>query len=145
MRLFVDTSIFVDCLRREVVNSSRLFLESLITDNIGFTSAITVAELSVGAHLSKRKDALDKTLELISLVEVIDINKDVAIEGGKIYSGLVKKGETIELNDCLISATSIHPNIKSSALNRPPRFIENRLPAPHITRPGGANREGHPV
>jgi tRNA(fMet)-specific endonuclease VapC len=83
----------------------------VITDNIGFTSAITVAELSVGAHLSKRKDALDKTLELISLVEVIDINKDVAIEGGKIYSGLVKKGETIELNDCLISATSISQGV----------------------------------
>ena len=111
MKLFVDTSIFVDCLRRDVVNSSRLFLESLIADNTGFTSAITVAELSVGAHLSKRKDALDKTLELISLVEVIDINKDVAIEGGKIYSGLLKKGETIELNDCLISATSISQGV----------------------------------
>ncbi len=44
MKLFIDTSIFIDCLRRKVVNSSIYFLESLITDNVGFTSAITVAE-----------------------------------------------------------------------------------------------------
>jgi tRNA(fMet)-specific endonuclease VapC len=111
MKLFIDTSIFIDCLRRKVVNSSRLFLESLITDNVGFTSAITVAELSVGAQLSRRKDALDKTLELISIVEVVDINKDVAVEGGMIYSRLVKEGGTIELNDCLISATAISQGI----------------------------------
>jgi len=111
MKLFIDTSIFIDCLRRKVVNSSRHFLESLITDNIGFTSAITVAELSVGAHLSQRNDALDKTLELISIVEVVDINKAVAVEGGKIYSRLVKEGGMIELNDCLISATSISHGI----------------------------------
>jgi len=91
MRLFIDTSIFVNCLRKEVVKSSRLFLESLVMDNIGFTSAITVAELSVGAHLSQRSDALEKTLELLSIVEIIDIDKDVAVEGGKIYSKLAKK------------------------------------------------------
>ncbi len=111
MKLLIDTSIFIDCLRRKVVNSSIYFLESLITDNVGFTSAITVAELSVGAHLSRRKDALDKTLELISIVEVVDINTDVAVEGGKIYSRLAKEGETIELNDCLISATAISQGI----------------------------------
>ncbi|HUW67209.1 MAG TPA: type II toxin-antitoxin system VapC family toxin [Candidatus Nanoarchaeia archaeon] len=111
MRLFIDTSIFVDCLRKEVVKSSKLFLESLVMDNIGFTSAITVAELSVGAHLSQRSDALEKTLELLSIVEIIDIDKDVAVEGGKIYSKLVKKGKSIELNDCLISATSISQGI----------------------------------
>jgi tRNA(fMet)-specific endonuclease VapC len=62
-----------------------------------FTSAITVAELSVGAHLSQRIDALEKTLELLSIVEIIDIDKDVAVEGGKIYSKLAEKGESIEL------------------------------------------------
>jgi hypothetical protein len=45
--------------------------------------------LSVGAHLSQRSDALEKTLELLSIVEIIDIDKDV--EGGKIYSKLEKK------------------------------------------------------
>ncbi|MCK4928678.1 MAG: hypothetical protein KAR76_02985, partial [Methanosarcinales archaeon] len=34
-----------------------------------------------------------------------------------------------------------HPNTRSSALNRPPRLIEKRLPALHTTRPGGADRE----
>lgn len=35
----------------------------------------------------------------------------MAVEGGKIYSRLVKEGGTIELNDCLISATAISQGI----------------------------------
>ena len=53
MNFFVDTSIFVDCLRKNVVPSSKRFLESVGDEHVGFTSSITVAELSVGAHLSK--------------------------------------------------------------------------------------------
>ena len=111
MKLFIDTSIFVDCLRKDVVPSSKHFLESFGDDNIGFTSSITVAELSVGAHLSQRNDALEKTLDLLNIVQVISIDKNVAIEGGKIYSHLVKNGERVELNDCLISATALSVGI----------------------------------
>jgi hypothetical protein len=45
--------------------------------------------LSVGAHLSQRSDALEKTLELLSIVEIIDIDKDV--EGVKSIKNLQKK------------------------------------------------------
>lgn len=70
MKLFIDTSIFVDCLRKDIILSSRHLLESFGIDNIGFTSSITVAELSVGAHLSQRRDALAK-LRLIAMEKKI--------------------------------------------------------------------------
>ena len=35
---------------------------------------ITVAELCVGAYRSPRKDALEKTLKLLSIVNVVDLS-----------------------------------------------------------------------
>jgi tRNA(fMet)-specific endonuclease VapC len=107
MKFFIDTSIFVDTLRSDVVPASKSLFESLDGENRGFTSSITVAELSVGAHLAPKDDALEKTLELLSLVSILDLDRDIAMEGGRIYSGLVKKGTQIELNDCLIAASSL--------------------------------------
>ena len=51
------------------------------------------------------------TLDLLSIVEVISVDKDIAIKGGEIYSRLAKNGEAIELNDCLIAATSLSVGI----------------------------------
>ncbi len=106
MKFFVDTSIFVDCLRKDVVPASKSFIKSLQDVNTGYTSTITIAELSVGAHLSPRKDALRKTLNLLAPVILVDIDRNIALEGGRIYSWLVKSGEEIELNDCLIAAAA---------------------------------------
>lgn len=55
MNFFVDTSIFVDCLRKNVVPYSKRFLDSVGDEHVGFTSSITVAELSVGAYIQKIK------------------------------------------------------------------------------------------
>ena len=51
------------------------------------------------------------TLDLLSIVKVISVNKDVAVKGGEIYSSLAINGEAIELNDCLIAATSLSVGI----------------------------------
>ncbi|KAB2948289.1 MAG: type II toxin-antitoxin system VapC family toxin [Candidatus Methanoperedens sp.] len=112
MKVFIDTSIFVDCLRTNSVTSSKDFLETLEGSNNGFTSSIVVAELSVGAYLSKKTDALEKTLKIISTTSVIDLDKEIAILGGKIYSNLIREGKEIELNDCLIAATAVSYGIK---------------------------------
>lgn len=101
----------MDCLRKNVFSSSKCFLEFVGDEHVGFTSSITVAELSVGAHLSKRTNAIEKTVEILNIVGVVSIDQDVAIEGGKIYSDLVKQGKMIELNDCLIVATSLSVGI----------------------------------
>ena len=108
MKLFIDTSVFIDVLRSKQVESSKSLFKSLQeSSNKGFTSVITVAELSVGAYRSPRKDALEKTLKLLSIVNVVDLSRETAVEGGRIYAELMKKGEEIELNDCLIAATSL--------------------------------------
>ncbi|NQE52573.1 hypothetical protein C5S29_03190 [ANME-1 cluster archaeon GoMg3.2] len=60
MKLFIDTSIFVDALRTKQVESSKSLFTSLQEgSNKAFTAVITVAELSVGAYRSPRKDDLD--------------------------------------------------------------------------------------
>ncbi len=112
MKVFVDTSIFVDCLRSKPVRSSKEFLESMEEKHSGFTSTIVVAELSVGAYLSQKTDALENTLKIISTTSVIDLNKEIAVLGGKIYSELAREGKAIELNDCLIAATALSSGIK---------------------------------
>lgn len=109
--IFIDTSILVDILRSKQIESSKLLFKTLQAGDKGFVSVITVAELSVGAYRSPRKDALENTFKLLSLVHIIDLTTDIAVEGGKIYARLAGRGEEIEMNDCLIAATSLSLNI----------------------------------
>src|SRR5574341_442369 len=124
MRFFVDTSIFVDCLRKDVVTASKSFIKSLQDANTGYVSTITVAELSIGAHLSPRKDALKKTLNLLTPVIIVDIDRNIALEGGRIYSSLVKRGEEIELNDCLIAAAARSVGIDAIVTRNKKHFMK---------------------
>jgi tRNA(fMet)-specific endonuclease VapC len=125
MKLFIDTSIFVDVLKKKrVVVSSKLLLDSLLRENEGFISSISVAELSVGAHLSPKPDAIEKTLDSIFLVSVINLNMDIAVVGGEIYLKLVRRGLEIELNDCLIAATSLSIGISEIVTRNVDRFEE---------------------
>ena len=123
MKFFVDTSVFIDCLRKETVPSSIAFLENLEAGHSGYTSSITVAELSVGAHLSRNPEALEKTLELLNIVEVIDLDSKIAIDAGKIYAGLVRSGKRIELNDCLIAATALSLGINRIVTRNVKHFV----------------------
>jgi tRNA(fMet)-specific endonuclease VapC len=123
MKFFLDTSIFVDCLRKEVIPSSINFLERLGDEYSGYTSSITAAELSVCAHLSKSPDALERTLELLNIVEVIDLDSKIAIDAGKIYADLVISGKRIELNDCLIAATALSLGINRIVTRNKTHFL----------------------
>ena len=84
---------------------------------------ITVAELSVGAYKSPRKDALEKTLKLLSVVNIVDLSMEIAVEGGRIFAELMKKGEEIELNDCLIAATSLSLGIQEIVTRNIDHFV----------------------
>ena len=68
------------------------FLESIQKENRGFSSVITIAELSVGAHRSSHKDSILKTLNILKIVDLVEVNVDIAVESGKIYADLMKKG-----------------------------------------------------
>ena len=112
MRFFIDTSIFVDVLRSDIVEPSKNFLESIENNNNGFSSVITTAELSVGANRSPRKNSISKTLDILSIVHLVDVNRDIDLESGRIYADLIKKGKEIELNDCIIAASSLSVGIE---------------------------------
>ncbi len=58
--------------------------------------------------LFKRLNAAEKTKDLLSFLEIIDITSDIAHEGGKIYAQLSGLGKKIEFKDCLIAATAIY-------------------------------------
>ena len=95
MKFFIDTSIFVDVLRTEFKPSSKRFLESIEKENKGFSSVITTAELSVGAYRSNREDSIRRTLDLLSIVDLVDVNEVIALESGKIFADLMDKGKII--------------------------------------------------
>ena len=75
MRFFIDTSIFVDVLRSEVVEASKNFLQSVQNNNEGFSSVITAAELSVGAYRSSRKIQFIKLLIFYPLLILLMLIK----------------------------------------------------------------------
>jgi len=63
MKIFIDTSVFVDILRTGDNKSSKgWFFYSFTEGNEGYSSVISLAELSVGAYRSQREDAVEKPL-----------------------------------------------------------------------------------
>ncbi len=106
MKFFIDTSICVDVLRTHGAEQSYRLFESFQERNTGYISVITVAELSAGASLSPLRDAMKETEELLAYLQIEDLTEAIAMEGGKIFAMLSKKGKKIEFNDCLIPATA---------------------------------------
>lgn len=108
MNFFVDTSICVDVLRTNGPQKSFELFESFSEEkNTGIISVITIAELSAGAALSQRNDAMKKTEELLAYVRIVELDESVAMVGGKIFAKLSTAGRKIEFNDCLIAATAL--------------------------------------
>jgi tRNA(fMet)-specific endonuclease VapC len=106
MNFFLDTSICVDVLRTNGAQGSFDLFESFDNGNTGYISVVSVAELSAGASLSPRPDAVRKTKELLFHLIIVELTEPIAFDGGKIYADLSKSGKKIEFNDCLIAATA---------------------------------------
>jgi tRNA(fMet)-specific endonuclease VapC len=130
MNIFIDTSICVDVLRTNGPEKSVELFESFQGRNKGYVSVITVAELSAGAHLSPRADAVEKTEALPAYVDVIDLTEMIAFEGGKIFAALSNFGKKIEFNDCLIAATALSSGMKQIVTRNSDHFkrIDNIIP-----------------
>ena len=107
MKIFLDSSILIDFLRASGQEKSSDVIKSLKTGNTGFVSSITVAEVSVGAYRSTRRDAVQKTRELFSNLRIIDLDEKIAVDGGRIQAQLMSAGKEIDLPDCLIAATAL--------------------------------------
>ena len=106
MIFFLDTSICIDVLRTNGPYRSFEMFESFGKENTGYLSVISVAELSTGAYLSTRHNAMKKTEELLMHLQIVELSESIALEGGKIFASLTKVGRKIEFNDCLIAASA---------------------------------------
>ena len=99
--MVVDTSIFIEHLRAK--DKSQTELSNLPRVTALFVSAITVYELHSGAPDEKRQREIDRVLEGYIMLPV---NREVAIQAGKIYLDLRQRALLIGIGDILIAATA---------------------------------------
>lgn len=72
----------------------------------------------MGACRSQRKDALEKTLRLLSIEDAVDLNRGDRGKWRRIYADLMRRGEEVELNESLIAATPLSLGIKGYKRSR---------------------------
>lgn len=108
MKVLLDTSIFVDCLRGQQI--AKEFLKKIKVDEV-YYSAITEAEL-FSHHTCKDLNTVEKIKKLLSIGVKIHVNNEIAILGGSI-----RREHSIPLDDALISATAIFKNAKLYSKN----------------------------
>ena len=104
--MVVDTSIFIDYLRKKNKENSSLF--KLPDKKVLYVSVITVFELFLGAtNEQKWQDVVLLTNDLNILPVTVDISKKAA----KIFQDLKKRNKIIDFRDILIGATAITNNL----------------------------------
>jgi tRNA(fMet)-specific endonuclease VapC len=111
-KVLIDTSIIIDHFRKSDKTNTRL-VQHFKKYSL-FISSITVFELYNGASSPEKAHDIELILKN---VEVIDVNKKIAIEASKIYLLLAKKNKAIEFRDILIAATAIVSKMPIDTLN----------------------------
>lgn len=111
MNLLVDTSIFIEFLR--IKDKTKSILLNLLDNNSLFISILTHSELYSGKSVWNSKTALDELERLFSVVTIINLDKMISKEAGRLKalhndSGLV---------DCIIAATAIKNDMQIVTLN----------------------------
>lgn len=107
MATILDTSALVVLMRRNpppelepVADAARGELES----GRALLSAVTAAELLVGAH---SKAATDHLMELLNRLPVVDAGREISRVAGQMGATVRRSGSTIPMPDLLIGATAI--------------------------------------
>ena len=105
----VDTDVWIDFLRG--TPQAVAFVSKLPNDVA--ISSISVAELYAGVRDGVESQALK---DLLDTLEIIDLNRDIAQDGGLIRR---EHGKThgVGLNDALIAATAVNRNACLHTLN----------------------------
>jgi tRNA(fMet)-specific endonuclease VapC len=71
-------------------------------------SAVTVAEMVKGFQKMGREDRIQTLIAGLAAEEILPLDYDGAIIGGKIYGELEKSGQTIGRADPLIAGIALH-------------------------------------
>jgi len=102
-----DTTFLIDLLRGK--NGLDLLSKEFDygSESISIASP-SIIEIIRGLKLGNiDEDENEKVSELISSINVLNLDKDSAILAGKIEASLIKKGEIIDLEDIMIGAIAI--------------------------------------
>ena len=109
MGLVLDTSVLIEAERGKFSLSS-LLSKTFPKESI-YISSISVSELYLGAHLSKKsfKEKRTTSIEImISSLIILDFDSNVARAHAHTWSQLKKKGNLIGPNDLIIAATCLY-------------------------------------
>lgn len=108
--MILDTCFIID-----LMNSKKEAVEKIKElDKLGktqATTAISIFELWCGlSQCNKPKKEKKKIMEVLSSQIVYELDKQSAETGGEIYGQLVKKGNRIDAEDCMIAGIAIVQN-----------------------------------
>lgn len=103
----LDTSFIVDLLRgNEEINEIKNQIDE---EGLEITiSSPTIMEITKGLEIGKvREGEKEKVAELISMLPILDFDKESAILAGKIEAELLRRGDVIDLEDIMIGGIAI--------------------------------------
>lgn len=119
--MLLDTTLLIDFLRgkEEAVN-----IISKAQSGPLFTTEINVFELITGTYLLENniKEHLEKVNAMLSKLIVLEVDRNSAIESGKIAATLIREGNKIGETDCLIAGTALANGIKTIATRNKMHF-----------------------
>lgn len=101
--VLLDTTVLIHHLRGLRRERSSLFQKALATFSRLYISAISIYEIEIGSLVAGRHSDIEP---LLLHLNVLDLTKEVAAEGAKIFSELRKKRLLIESHDIFIAATA---------------------------------------
>ena len=112
-RILVDTSIFIEFLRKRNKTKTELF--KILDDIIITISTVTLFELFAGAiDEQKWKDVKEITDDL----PIIPFSKEISENAAKIFQALKLKNKMIEFRDIFIAATAVTNDIPVKTINK---------------------------
>ena len=111
-RLLIDTSIFVEHLRKQNKHHSILF--RVIDSHELFTATMVEFELFAGATDSRKQQDL---YAILPLCHILPLSSDVAQTAAAVYQHLKQQNQIIEVSDIIIAATALQAELPIMTLN----------------------------
>jgi tRNA(fMet)-specific endonuclease VapC len=107
-QVLLDTDIFSEVLKsknQKVARNAAAYRQHF---GCYTTSAVTIAEMVKGFQKAGREDRIQTLIAGLAAEEVLPLDYDAAIIGGRIYGELEKSGQTIGRADPLIAGIALH-------------------------------------
>ena len=115
----LDTNFIVAVLRRN--KETLKTLKELESQEL-ICSTVTAFELLLGAKLSNREKNIKEVKNVLSRINVIDFNLEVADLASTIQANLFNRGKPIDVKDTFIAATCLFHNCE--LISRDKHFSE---------------------